>query len=218
MTPLVTGFTQILEWFRVAGGIIGFITLALGIVLYYRISMKGKWTEALNQTVDIYQQQNVALDLRIKSMEDEHKLVIGQMQERERELITLRARTDLTEVLKSSQVMIQGINDLITDQRSHDTAITTVLKDAMTTGQQQYREMMELMNRMLIHLSETSKDNLSQSQKNYALIEVVVNAITSLSRRFGGVEAAVNGVAEQVGSEQVKIDPPEPTNRRKNPR
>lgn len=218
MTPLVTGFTQILEWFRVAGGIIGFITLALGIVLYYRISMKGKWTEALNQTVDIYQQQNVALDLRIKSMEDEHKLVIGQMQERERELITLRARTDLTEVLKSSQVMIQGINDLITDQRTHDTAITTVLKDAMTTGQQQYREMMELMNRMLIHLSETSKDNLSQSQKNYALIEVVVNAITSLSRRFGGVEAAVNGVAEQVGSEQVKIDPPEPTNRRKNPR
>lgn len=210
-------FTSLLEWFRVAGGIIGFITLGLGILLYYRVSMRSKWTEALNQTVEIYQQQNVALDLRIKSMEDEYKLVIGQMQERERELITLRARTDLTEVLKSSQVMIQGINDLIAEQRTHDSAITGVLKDAMTTGQQQYRELMDLMNRMLAHLSDTSKENLAQSQKNYALIEVVVQSMQSLSRRFGGVENAVNGVAEQVGSDPVKTEPPD-TNRRKNPR
>jgi cell division protein FtsB len=215
--PAAISWQWLIEWLRIIGGLLGMVAGGVGIWAYFRVSSRQKTEQAQARALTIYKEQIDALEARMQTMADDHTAQRVQMEARERELITLRARTDLSEVLKCSQVMTQSLTDLIAEGRKHDTTITAVLRDAVTTGQHQYRDVMELMNKMLTYLTDTSKENLGQTQKNYALIEVVVKSMNNLSRRFGTVEDAVADVAEQVG---VDMSPPdkEPVDRRKKER
>lgn len=205
-------WTWLIEWLRIVGGILGMVGVMFGIWVYFSVTRKQKTEQALATTMGIYRDEAAALKSKVETMDGDYKVQQAQIAERERELITLRARTDLSEVLKCSQVMTQSLTDLIAEGRKHDSTITTVLKDAVANGQEQYKAVMEMNAKILTHLDDTAKQGLDQTIKNYELIEKLVVSINSLSRRFGGVERAVDKVSDQVG---VDAPPEEPIERRK---
>lgn len=204
----------LLEWLRAAGGILGLVVGGIGMWVYMRVAFKQRTEQAQTRVLTIRKDQIDALEARMGTMDEDYKRQKVQADEREKELITLRARTDLSEVLRSSQLMTQALTDLIAEARTHDNTISVVLRDAMSTGATQYQELMGLNNQILTHLSDTSKQGLDQSIKNYGIMERVVKSLDNLSRRMGKVEGAVDAVADQVGVE-TPTDEKEPDGRRR---
>lgn len=194
----------VIEWLRIIGGLVGALGIGLGFWMWYRVSRRYRTSEALKEAVDAHKTRADAMDLRLTFMEDENKRLRAEYDDRERELIALRARTDLSEVLKSTQMLTQSISDLVKEQKAHDASMTDV-------QQKQF----DLMSQMLAHIDHTSKDALQQAIESHKMCKDLGTSLGNLSRRFGAVEFALHIVADKVG---VPSSDEPPTDRRKKDR
>jgi hypothetical protein len=168
-----SGLQAVVEWLRVAGGLIGMIVGMVGVWLYYRVMRKQKTSEALQTTVDIYKQQIEALSSEKTRLDNERVAHALAVADREKEIIALKSRTDISLVLET---------------------LTAFMKQS----EARYGEGMKVLNGLLEHLGANSKDGMEQTRKNYELIGQMVKSIDALSRRFGSVEHKLEATKQSV--------------------
>lgn len=212
-----------IEWGRLIGGVVGLVVGVLGAIfgafgiwVYYRTTVRTKTTEGLESTVKIYRAELEALHDRDKRMSEDYKQLVGAMAEREREIVSLRGRTDLSEVLKTTQSVVKVQNDLLELKRTHDAAIINTLADAVKAGDAKYAQVTDMLaaimragderedkilgvfRAMLEQLGSHQVAALEQAKANHAAIGQLLKSVDALSRRFGEVEKTVDQVAATV--------------------
>lgn len=169
--PTESLFSSLIEWLRVVGGVIGMIFGIWGIWVYARALGRQKTTEAQSATIKIYEDQTKAQTMRISELTTQFASTVAAGAEREKELILLKARTDLSHVLET---------------------LTTFMK----SSEVRYADGMKVLNGMLDHLNANAKEGLSATATNYELLKKMVTSIDALSRRFGAVEESVEATRQ----------------------
>lgn len=194
---------QLIEWLKVIGAIVGMVFGMLGVWVYFRTTIRTKTNEALQATVAIYKDQIDAWSARDVQRERDYKEALTTMADREKEVIILRARTDLSEVLKASQLMIQSQNELLNLKKSNDREMAQVIASAVIKGDDKYEAITTMLAQMM--KANEDRDNLTaktltllieqsvgQAKENGDHIKQFLSAVNSLSARFGTVEKKVD--------------------------
>lgn len=187
-----TTFRSLIEWLRVVGGIIGMIFGIWGIWVYARALGRQKTTEAQSATIKIYEDQTKAMSMRITELTTQFATAVASGAEREKELILLKSRTDLSHVLETLTVF-------------------------MKSSEIRYADGMKVLNGMLDHLNANAREGLNATATNYELIKKLVTSIDALSRRFGAVEESVEAT-RQATSDGQDHDSKKDSERRRGPR
>lgn len=180
-----------IEWLKIIGGVFGFLIGGYGIWVYSRTTARTKTAEALEATVDIYKQQIDALTARDVTREKQHTEMITAMQDREKEVSALRARTDLSEVLKGVQLLAQAQSQSLQESANRDHSMIELLSGFMRSSEQRYESGMKIMSGML-------EATATQAKQNFDLASALTKSVDTLSKRFGEVEKTVDHVAEAV--------------------
>lgn len=221
----VQPFISLVEWLKVIGGLVGMALGGLGVWVYYRTTTRTKTNEALNATVDIYKGQIDALMARDDMRERDLKEALMAQQEREKEMITLRARTDLSEVLKALQLMTQAQTTAMKESTERSNFVSETLTQFMKSSEERYGTGIKLMTSLLETNAENSKQAVVQATRNHEAISMLLKSVDSLSRRFGSVEHKVDNVqravsdaaddAQEEAAQKRDAEPPHPERRKR---
>lgn len=217
--------TDGLEFLRVAGGLVAAVLTVLagifavfGTVLYSKAMSRMNTMKAQGDTIVIYEKQVKAWEERDKQREREHVELMATMAEAQKENILLKARTDVSQLMAAQQTILQSQGQMITDARQHDSTVMQALSDFVKDSERRYTEGMKVLNGMLTHLDTTSTEGLTQTKKNYELLESIVMSLTKLSNRMTNVEDSVERVEDNQGQQTVQSTTPPREERRQKPR
>lgn len=221
-----------IQWGRLIGGIIGVIGAVFGAVMLYvayRISSRTKTVESQETTINIYKEELEAWKKRDEARTVAIKEMLETQTLREKEIAMLRARTDLTEVVKSIQEMMTVQGQLLKMKQEHDQQIVENMTAAVKAGDTKYQSLMEaitkaiqagdareerslgIITKMIEQTGKSQTDTLAQSKENYAAMQALLKSVDALAKRFGHVENKVDEVKRTVEDANGTANTPEPT-------
>jgi hypothetical protein len=129
------------EAFRIWGGLIGMVGVAIGamgLVFYAWAIARTKALAGSEKTVEIYKEQLVAADRREDDHRKEYTRLVDLVNAKDAELAMLRGRTDLTEVMGQLHRIVAMKEDqnawLISSQKEQHGMLSGLCRDAEKVG------------------------------------------------------------------------------------
>lgn len=145
VAPAETALGILLEWLRLAGGVLGMILGGFGAVALYRMSIKTAQRNALEKTNQYQREQIAATESRLNAVIEDNKRQLAMIAERDIMMRELQSRTDITKVLGTLDMFMKQSNQQYTDkmQLLHD--LLNHLMTAATEGTKQATQVLKML-------------------------------------------------------------------------
>lgn len=100
-------FRWAIEWLRVVGGLVAAVIGGVGVVGWYRISIRNKEVENLKSANESWRIRVESQDAELIELKKSREGLIGRIEEKDKTLKDLQARTDLTPMIEMLAAFIK---------------------------------------------------------------------------------------------------------------